>query len=636
MVTVQKKIAALSCISLFVGTLEVFAFYGYHFQGPFWFFSFLAIALGFGYPTLLKGLRSLSKLQFSNINLLMTIAFIGAYILGEYPEGTIVILLFTLAELLESFGLMKSRKALENLAALIPKTAYLKKEGREVAVEELKVGDVVIVFPDRAVPADGKVILGVSAVDESAITGEPFPKDKTAGDLVYAGTFNLKGLLEMEVIRPEQESAIERIRRITLSAMEKKALSHRFIERFARVYTPLILCLSFLAFAISAFYLKWPLTLAVKQALVLLVISCPCALVISTPIAFFSSIGNATRSGILIKGGKWLEALATVKAFLFDKTKTLTKGKPKVAAIIPMNGTSREQLVACAAGLESYSSHPIAESIVRLAKEEGFTPHPVEKFEQILGQGVKADCMICGDRHHCIGKLQFILEEHQVNPDVIEMIEKLEREGNNVIVLSSFKEVKGILAFQDEMRESSRDCIDELKRMGIVPVLVTGDAEREAKRVADSLGIDKVIAEALPDQKAYVVEQAIREFGAVGMVGDGINDAPALALSDVGVSFTQNASEIAKEAASIIILSDRLLLLPELIKLGKATVATIRFNITLAIVTKATVLGFALAGFASLPLAIFADVGITLLVILLSLRLFNWRSGKMTGRAKIG
>ncbi|CRX38212.1 heavy metal translocating P-type ATPase [Estrella lausannensis] len=633
---IQKQIAVLTCVSLLVGTAEVFSFYDYRFEGTFWLLCFLATALIFGYPTLLKGLKSLLRLQFGNINLLMTIAFLGAFTLGEYPEGTIVILLFTLAELLESFGIMKSRKALENLAALIPKTAYLKKEAKEVAVHELKVGDVVVVFPDRAIPADGQVILGVSAVDESAITGEPFPKDKTAGDLVFAGTFNLKGLLEMEVSRTEQESAIEKIRRITLSAMEKKAIAERFIERFARIYTPLILCMSLAVFAFSSLYLKWPLALAIKQALVLLVISCPCALVISTPIAFFSSIGNATRSGILIKGGKWLEALASVNAFLFDKTKTLTKGKPKVAAVIPMNGTSREQLLACAAGLESYSSHPIAESIMRLAKDEGFSPHPVEKFEQILGRGVKADCLICGDRHHCIGKLQFILEEHHVPPDVIEMIDSLERQGNSVIVLSSFREVRGILAFQDEMRESSRECINELKAMGIVPVLVTGDTQREAERVADSLGIKKVIAEALPDQKARVVEEAIREFGKVGMVGDGINDAPALALSDVGISFSQNASEIAKEAASIIILSDRLQLLPELIKLGRATVATIRFNTALAIATKATVLAFALAGFASLPLAIFADVGITLIVIALSLRLFNWRSDKKAGSARIG
>lgn len=634
--TIKRKIALLAFVSFLVGIGEVYSLLIEPLFSPLWMALFLLLALVFGYPTLKKGIRSLFRLEFSNINLLMTVALTGAFILGEYPEGAIVILLFTLAEYLESFGIMKSRSALDSLASLMPRTAYLKNEQKEVPVEQLKVGDVVIVYPDRAVPADGKVILGVSAVDESAITGEPFPKTKSAGDPVFAGTYNLKGLLEMEVMRPEEESALEKIRTMTLTAMEKKAVTHRFIERFSMIYTPSILTLSLCIFLLSFFLLGWPLQLAVKQALVLLVISCPCALVISTPIALFSAIGNATRQGVLIKGGKWLEALASVKAFLFDKTKTLTLGRPKIVDVIPMGGTTREELVACAAGLERYSTHPIAESILRLAKEEGFDPHPVEKFEQIVGQGVKADCLICGDRHHCIGKLQFILEEHQVPLDVIALIEKLESEGKNVIILSSFKEVRGVLAFQDEVRKESRECIDELKRLGVEPVLVTGDKESEAARVAKSLGIDQCIAEALPHQKAYVVERSVEKYGKVGMVGDGINDAPALALSDVGISFTRDASEIAQEAASIIILSERLELLPELIKLGRATLTTIWFNTSLAIATKALVLLFAIGGYASLPLAIFADVGVSLIVILLSLRLFNWKSGKMAPHDKIG
>jgi Cd2+/Zn2+-exporting ATPase len=588
---------------------------------------FAAIILAVGWQTLCKGLKALSKLNFRSINLLMTIAVAGAFYLGEYEEAAVVIVLFSLGERLEQFGIQSSKSALQALVDRTPKTALIRRENREqeLKLEEINVGDRLIIKPSDMIALDAEVLTGASSVDESTITGEPLPKDKHAGDRVFAGTLNMQGYLEAKVTKTAKDTTLARIIETTFAATKTKAETQKFIETFAGYYTPSIIVIATLLVAVPTILFGAAFNPWFEQAITILVIACPCALVISTPISIYAAIGNASSKGALIKGGKYIEAIGRIKAVAMDKTRTLTYGKPKVTDVLPFGETSREHLLACAAGIETYSEHPLALAIVTAANEEKIDIHAVQNFQAVMGKGAKADCVVCYDKHHCIGKLPFITEEHHVQDEIVQKVEALQASGKTSIVISSDDGVEGVIALTDEIKTESKQTVAELRELGVETVMLTGDNHAPAESVAKEVGIREVKAEMLPEHKADAVKELLEKYGGVAMVGDGVNDAPALALSSVGIAMGAAGSDTAIEAASIAILNDRLELIPYLVRLGRRAISTIKINTTAAIATKLVFIVLAIFGLSSLAMAIFADVGVTVLVILNSLRLLNFK-----------
>jgi Cd2+/Zn2+-exporting ATPase len=616
-----------------VAIFEFLSLAGWHlpdiYAAPF----FFAIILGIGYRTLWNGLKALVKLNFKSINLLMVVAIAGAFYLGEYEEAAVVIVLFTLGERLERIGIERSKSALQALVERTPKTATVKGIGeeQELPVEQIEVGDTLIIKPSAMIAMDAEVSAGTSSVDESTITGEPLPKDKHAGDTVFAGTLNMQGYLEARVTKKSADTTLAKIITTTFAATKTKAETQKFIEKFSSYYTPIIMLVALLLVVVPVLMFGRNFDAWFREALTLLVIACPCALVISTPISIYAAIGNASARGALVKGGKFIEALGQVKVVAMDKTRTLTYGKPKVTDVVPLAGNSREHLLACAAGIESYSEHPLALSIVEAARRENITPHEVENFRAVLGKGATADCVVCYDREHLIGKLPFITEQVAARTEVTRVVEALQRAGKTSIVVSNRQEVEGVIAVTDEIKPESRRAIAELKKLGVETVMLTGDNLAPAEAVAREVGIRDVRAELLPEDKAMAIMELTAKYGSVAMVGDGVNDAPALALSSVGIAMGAAGSDTAIEAASVAILNDRLELVPYLIRLGRRAIRTIKVNTALAVMTKLVFVFLAVFGISNLALAIFADVGVTVLVILNSLRLLRFEQREVQG-----
>ena len=629
----DKKFRWLILSLAVVAIFEFFSLAGWHlpkiFGAPF----FAAIILLIGWRTVWSGLKALSKLNFRSINLLMVIAAVGAFVLGQYEEAAVVIVLFTLGERLEKFGILSSKSALQSLVDKTPKTARILRQGeqREIKIEDVEIGDRLIIKPSDMIALDAEVLTGASSVDESTITGEPLPRDKHAGDKIFAGTLNMQGYLEARVLKTAQDTTLAKIIETTFAATKTKADTQKFIEKFSSYYTPLIILIAVLLVVVPTLVFGREFEPWFREALTLLVIACPCALVISTPISIYAAIGNASRRGALVKGGKYIEAVGRVKAIAMDKTRTLTYGKPKVTDIISFGAKTREHLLACAAGIEKYSEHPLAQAIVDRAQYEKLEIHGVKNFQAVVGKGAKADCVVCYDKHHCIGKLPFITEEHDVREEIIEQVETLQQDGKTSIVISSHGGVEGVIALTDEIKTESRAVIAELKNLGVETIMLTGDNHAPARAVAREIGIAEVKAELLPENKAAAVNELLGRYGSVAMVGDGVNDAPALALSSVGIAMGAAGSDTAIEAASIAILNDRLELIPYLIRLGRRTISTIKINTSLAVVTKLLFIILAIFGLSSLAMAIFADVGITVLVIINSLRLLKFGESGNSG-----
>lgn len=622
MVVKYPKIIILIWAAVLVGIFEFFALSGISLPKLYAIPFYSLIILAIGHKTLYEGFQALLHFDFGSINLLMLIAVCGAFYLGEYPEAAVVIVLFTLAEHLEDLGIQKSQSAFDNLLQQMPKEVLV--NGKKVSLDAVMVGQDYQVKPGEMIPLDGRVVEGYSLVDESTITGEPLPKDKREGDLVFAGTLNRQGILKIEVTKEADGSLIATIKKQTFEALQHKSQAQKFIEKFSRYYTPFVIALA-VGWMLLALCTGRPFAAAFAEALALLVIACPCALVIATPISIYSALGNASAKGALIKGGRYLEAIGSIKAMALDKTRTLTYGNPVVTDVIPFEGHSTEHLLSCAAGIEQLSEHPLAASIVEAARSRNYKPHKVENFESIFGKGAKADCLVCEDKRHSIGKLQFILEDHKVPDDVMNKIDSLQNEGKTVIVISTDKHVEGIIALSDEIRPESKQFIEELDRLKITPVMLTGDQEAPARFIANQIGLQEVKANLLPQDKATAVKELLAKYKSVGMVGDGVNDAPALALSTVGISMSGLGSDTAQETASIVIMNKFLDVIPYLVRLGKKTVQTIQINTGFAIAVKALFIALALLGKSNLAMAIFADVGVTVLVILYSLRLLHWK-----------
>ncbi len=621
----DKKFVLLVIAVVAVIALEVLSITGINFPMPYAPFIFGALVLGVGYEVLWEGLQALVRLKFSSINLLMLIAVVAAFYLGEYPEAAVVIVLYVLGEKLEDIGVEQSMSALDSLVQNSPKTATLKSTGQDVPIADIEVGTIIQVKPHDLIPLDGVVEFGVSAVDESTITGEPIPKDKIKGDSVFAGTLNKSGFIELRVTKAAADSTLAKIIELTFEAQATKSQSQKFIQKFARVYTPIVLLLAVLLFAVPVLFLGHEFKEALHQAITLLVISCPCALVISTPVAIYAAIGNASARGALVKGGMYLEQMAKIKAVCLDKTRTITYGKPIVSDVISLDGSDREELLACTAGTEFFSEHPLAQAIVEAAKREGFTPHESEMFQSHAGKGATSRCKVCEGEEVIVGSLNFVREFQPISKEAEAEVAKLSAQGKTAVAISFGHGVAGIIGLTDEVKPESAQAIADMKNIGIEPIMLTGDNDSAAQHVAQQVGIEQAHGDLLPQDKVKYLKDALAKYEHVAMVGDGVNDAPALALSTVGIAMGAAGSDTAIETANIALMNDKLSLIPFLIKLGRRTVGVIKGNTVGAIAVKLLFIVLAFAGYGNLVLAITADVGVTLVVILISLTLAKYR-----------
>lgn len=586
-----------------------------------WGTLFYILAIAFGSVFVVRSaLNGLIRKRFLNISFLVVVAALGAIYIGEYGEAAAVVFLFSLAEFFESFGIERSRQAVEALLKRAPKIARLL-SGEMVPVEQVAVGVIVVVKPGEQIPLDGTLTTGGGTVDESAITGESAPVDKEVGNVVFAGTMNIQGYLEVMVEKKSGDSMFARIITLIKKAQLSRAGSDTFIEKFARYYTPLIVVISFMVAVIPTLFFGFPFEEWLYRAITLLVIACPCALVISTPVAIASAIGGASRHGILIKGGAYLEKLASVKAIAFDKTRTLTYGRHSVTEVFVFGSHTKEEVIADAAGIELFSSHPLAEAVLSYAKAHGITPHSMDSFENVAGKGGQANCLVCSARHY-IGNHKLMADSGVVSEQFKDTIEKLEKEGQTVVLVASDKELIGAIAIADEVRTEARAVIAELKKMGVYSTMLTGDNQYSAQYVAEKVGITEAKAALSPEDKLTNVVLLQKQYQMVAMVGDGINDAPSLATADVGIAIGAGGTDVAIETADVALLSGNLTTIPQAIRLARATMLTIRFNVALALVAKLVFLTLVITGQANLVMAIAADSGVAILVILLSLRLF--------------
>lgn len=558
-----------------------------------------------------------------DINLLMTIAVLGAAAIGEWFEAATVSFLFALSLLLESWSVSRARRAIAALMSLAPPTARVRENGqeREVPAEEVSVGTVFLVRPGENIPLDGQVVRGTSDVNQAPITGESVPVSKTEGSEVFAGTINGDGLLEVRCAKPASDTTLARIIRMVGEAQSRRAPSEKWVEQFARVYTPVVMGLAAGVLLVPPLFFGSPWLDWLYRSLVLLVIACPCALVISTPVSVVAALASAARHGVLIKGGMYVEAPARLKAIALDKTGTLTQGKPAVVNVVPLSDHDETELLERAAALESHSNHPLARAIVAAASERGVSIPAIEKYESIQGKGAQGHI---GDKFYWLGSHRYLEERGQETPDVHQRLEEMQQAGRTVVVIGTESHVCGFITLADALRTNARPMLDRLRVLGIEHlVMLTGDNRGTADAIARESGMDEVHAELLPADKVGVVESLVAKYGQVAMVGDGVNDAPALARATLGIAMGAAGSDAAIETADIALMSDDLSKLPWLIGHSRRTLDVIRQNIAFSLTVKALFVVLTFAGFASLWAAIAADMGASLLVIFNGLRLLR-------------
>jgi Cd2+/Zn2+-exporting ATPase len=588
-----------------------------------------AIVIG-GAPIASKGWQR-ARQGALDMNVLMSVAVLGAMAIGEWGEGAATVVLFSLAQLLEARSLERARRAISGLMSLAPDTALVRREAGEQRVPAVEVarGELMIVAPGERFALDGVVEAGASAVDQSPLTGESQPVGKAPGDEAYAGSINGPGALTVRVTRPAAETTLARILRRVEDAQSSRAPSQGFVEAFARVYTPLVLALAVLAAVLPPLLGYGTFTEWAYRALVLLVIACPCALVISTPVSIVSALTAASRRGVLVKGGAHLEDIGRVRAVVFDKTGTLTHGAPRVTDVIARHGSAREVL-ALAAAVEARSPHPVAAAVVRHAQEQKVGWSAAADVVEIPGRGAHGRV---GEQTVLVGSHRLFDErglcDHRVDADLA----RLEAEGKTAVLVGTLAGAAspgvllGALAVADELRPEAAEAIAALHRERLRVAMLSGDNARTANAIADRLGIEDRRADLLPEDKVAHVAAIQEQLGPVAMVGDGVNDAPALATAAVGLAMGRRGSDVALETADIALMSEDLRRIPEAIALGRATRRVIRQNIAFSLGVKAAVLALALAGHGSLWAAVGADMGASLLVIGNGLRLLQRGGG---------
>jgi Cd2+/Zn2+-exporting ATPase len=581
----------------------------------------LSVALG-GVFTARRALISLRS-GVLDINVLMLVAVIGAIALGEWSEAASVVFLFALAQLLESRAMDRARGAIRALMDLAPVEAIVRRGVRDVRipVDDVIVGDTIVVRPGEKVPLDGRVVEGESHVNQAPVTGESLPVEKRAGDEVFAGTINGRGALDVLVTRLRRDSTLARIIHLVERAQAQRAPSQAFVDRFARVYTPVVLALAVLIALAPPLLAGGSWSTWFYRSLVLLVISCPCALVISTPVSIVSALAAGARKGVLIKGGVHLETMASIRCVAFDKTGTLTRGRLHVVDVLPAAGVEPFEVLRFAAALEIRSEHPIGQAIVAHAASMGVRPVAVEGFQALPGRGAEGRL---GPHRVLVGSHRLFEERGLCSTELETALDGLAARGASAVMVAAGGMAVGVIGVADEPREMARDSIDLLRRQGIRHVvLLTGDQEAAARALAESLDLDAYRAGLLPEDKVTAVQELRARYGALAMVGDGVNDAPALAAADVGIAMGVAGTDAALETADVALMADELSKIPYALRLSRATARNIHANIAFSIVLKAAFLILAVTGTATLWMAVTADMGASLIVIANALRLLR-------------
>ncbi|MGE8206647.1 heavy metal translocating P-type ATPase [Heyndrickxia sp. NPDC080065] len=566
-----------------------------------------------GYQTFIKGIKNLFKFKF-NIDTLMTIALIGAFCIGEWKEGTLVAILFGINEYLEGIGMEKARKSMEALLKIAPKEATLIDNGieRVVSIESLKAGDIVLVKPGEKIPSDGTVIDGKSSVNEAAITGESMPVEKAINETVFGGSINNEGILKITITKSYEDSSLAKILHLVEEAQETKTPTEQFINHFAKYYTPIIILIAIIVMILPPIIVggewgKW-----FYQGLAVLIVGCPCALILSSPIAIVSGITRNARNGILIKGGVFLEQLGKIDTIAFDKTGTLTKGEPFVEVMKVYD----DRFLQVAGSVEKSSTHPLAKAVMRKIDELSISITEAMEVETISGQGIYAT--VNGERYF-VGNEKGIPTALITNK-IKEEIEHLKGQGYTLVTVANDEKILGLMGITDEIRKESKHIMDELYDAGIKQtVMLTGDHIKTAEKVAAKIGLTNFYANLLPDEKVKKVKELTKK-GKVAMVGDGINDAPALATADLGIAMGKG-TDSAIETADIVLMQDHLGKLPTAIKISKRVNQIIKLNLSLALGLKLIALLLTIPGWLTLWIAILSDMGATVLVTLISLTL---------------
>ncbi|NLE10064.1 MAG: cation-translocating P-type ATPase [Actinobacteria bacterium] len=584
----------------------------------------LAVVVGVFYPAR-KALIALRNLT-PTIHLLMLIGAGGAMALGMWQESAILIFVYSLGDVLESYAVDKARGALRSLADLVPKEALVRRGENQVtiAVEDIGVGDVVIVRPGERIPMDGKVAVGSSYVDQAAVTGESIPARKEAGDEVFAGTMNQNGSLEIEVDRPASETMLSKIICSVEEAQAKKTSYQRFSDAFGKYYTPAMFVLGVLVAVIPPLFFAQPWHPFLLRGLVVFVVSCSCGLALSVPVAVVASMANAARHGTLFKGGAYIETVSHLRAIAFDKTGTLTIGRPEVTDIRAFGSMTEDELLRMVGVIESRSAHPIAAAIVRRAREEeSLDAIAVDAFEETSGLGISA---VVGGRGYLVGNPRLQEESGvEISAEIRAAIAGLEDEGKTVVVVAREKSIVGLVAVADKVRPGAKDALERLQRAGVRTIMLSGDNELCARAVAAQVGVDEYHAQLLPTDKVELLKKLRDKYRLVGMVGDGINDAPAMAVSDVGIAMGAAGTDIAVEAGDVVLMSDDLEKVGYLRELSSRAARAIKQNIAISMANVAFMVVMALLGYLGLVTGLLLNEGSALFVILNALRLLGWR-----------
>ena len=581
-----------------------------------------AIIVG-GWKIAVKGWKAASAFSL-DMNVLMSVAVLGAIAIGKWEEGAAVIVLFAIAGLLEEMSVRRTRKAISSLMETAPAKATVRRNFAEatIPVEEVMAGDIVIIRPGEKISVDGIVAKGKSFVNQSAITGESLSVEKTVGVVVYAGTINERGSLEIKATSVGKDTTLAHIVHLVEEAQAQRSPSQEFVDRFAKIYSPVVLAIAILVVLIPPLLFAQAFGLWFYRGLVLLVIACPCALVISTPVTIISGLTAAARQGILIKGGRYLEEASKLRAILFDKTGTLTYGQPSVTDIVPLNSVPPREILRIAALGELKSEHLIARAIIAKAEEEKLDlTANVDHFDSIAGRGIVIQI---DNRQYTIGNHQFVEEQGLCSAVVESKLTVLEKEGKTTTIVCSTDEVLGIIGVADSVRSESRAVIRHLRRNGVEEIImISGDGSGAVRSTASNLGIDSYFGELLPADKVALVKRMKSKHGSIAMVGDGVNDAPALAASSLGIAMGISGTDVTLETADVVLMKDDLSKIFSLISFGKRTMSVLRQNIALALIMKCAFLLLAVFGVATLWMAVIADDGVTLLVVLNSLRLLR-------------
>lgn len=585
----------------------------------------IAIVVG-GYSLFFQGVKQLIRLKF-DMTTLMTIAIMGAAAIGEWSEGAIVVILFAISEALESYSMHKARSSLSSLVNLAPKQAYIRRNDTTllINVEDIAIDDIMLVKPGQKLAMDGIVVTGHSTVNQATITGESLPIAKTVGDEVYAGTLNEEGLLEVKVTKHVHDTTLAKIIHMVEEAQAEKAPTQAFIDRFAKYYTPaIILIATFIAIfpplLFSGDWKEW-----LYRGLSILVVGCPCALVISTPIAIVTAIGHAAKQGVLIKGGVYLEETAKLQVIAFDKTGTLTKGVPHVTDIICLQDTSERKALKIVAAIENGSQHPLASAIIQKADQLnlGYRTVTVTNFKSITGKGIRAD--IDGITYY-IGSPILFEEQLPTRFDkaLSMQLYALQKEAKTVVLFGTEQSVLAIIAIADEVRPNAKTAIMQLHDLDIEEtIMLTGDNHATAQVVSNIVGLSSFHSDLLPEHKLDLIKALQNKHKHIAMVGDGVNDAPSLASANIGIAMGGAGTDAALETANVVLMSDDLLKLPYTIKLSRKAMAIIKQNVTFALTLKLLALCLIIPGWLNMWLAIFADMGATLIVLVNSLRLIK-------------